>query len=215
LKPFIEVGIGPFNFQFDLGGVNLSFNPTVNLNLNFGGNTAGRDVDSNPPVYLTPSDSEECPPVDLTPVITAVNAARDNVNSNTNTKTDRLVAKVPSLAWRTVASGVESGVVALAGTDVLVEVTMSSLPRNVKAQYGGGNAPNVTYAGWGSFGGLGMVGGARTPLDYDVTRLPVTPFASSFTFTATRGRLATVRVAQMVVANKTVLPSQVVAWEVL
>jgi hypothetical protein len=196
---FIPVRVGPIDFNFDLGGVNLQFNGTVNLN--FGQNQPylppGPPDSGRPPVYLPPGDSQDCPATDLTPVITAVNTARSDILNNNNAQTLTLRPRRAGLSFGFPTAAASSGAINLDPNIAWVQVTMQNSPRNRGAQYGGGNAPDVTYAGWYSFGGSATEGGDRHPLDYDVTRVQVPPGATTFTFTCKDGRSATVRLGTL------------------
>ena len=74
-----------------------------------------------------------------------------------------------------------------------VRLTIVQPPANVKGQFGGGGAPNVSFNGWYSFGRSGHPG-ERIPLNYDVISANVPVGCTHFSYTIVGGGTAEARV---------------------
>lgn len=198
---FIPVRIGPIDFNFDFGGVNLQLNGTVNINIGGPQNTLppGPGDGGRPPIYLPPPDSVDCEPCDVSGVIELISATRQQLQTSIDNQTDILRPRAGSIVWTQPVGPFTSGMFALPPDAAFVRFEFVDNPSNLKAQWGGGGAPDVTFAGWAFFGGLATEGGERIPLDFNYGRIPVPPWATHVGFTAKNGRSASVSVGRVLV----------------
>lgn len=155
--PFVQVDVGPFNFQFDLGGVHFNLKPDIDINIQ-------PNIDIN--IRLPPGGSsggggtvielpEDCGCSDQFKEIS------EKINS--------LRPKFMSRSQQTLAANSTGGNAQLPRGHVAVLFTVVERPENTKAMFGSGG-PDVWFAGWFSFSnGLGQ-GGSRQPLDYLATQ---------------------------------------------
>jgi hypothetical protein len=191
-KPYIGVDVGPFNFNFDLGGLTFNLRPDIDINFNFGsggGTPLPPGVQPRPP--LPPAEGGEC---DLSGVISLVSATRSELAQRITEQTGILQPQEAPLVWTQLTAPADSGMAQLPLNSVAVRFEMTDRPFNKKAMSGNGGSPDVTYAGWALFGGANVDGGERIPLDYESTRIYVPPNATHVGWTCKDGRRASVSV---------------------
>jgi hypothetical protein len=181
LNPSVEIAVGPINVNFNLGGINVGFNPTFS------------PVVVAPVVVLPPlppgvdrptplpqpgSDCPDpCPEIDYTRIERAIASQK------------KFYAK-PKTRLVTVSLGNgRGGSTSLPTRTRFVRVTLTALPIKLKGQAGTGG-PDVIFAGWVGFGFGGP--GDRTPISYQVNSYAIPPGCDRFTWTVYQGGSATV-----------------------
>jgi len=175
--PDINVNVGPFNVNIDLGGVRVGINPDFHFEPR---------PDPRPgPVPSNPKDVPGNPGTgcDLTEVMKKLNELEDcdRCSQAKNFHTIVFPAK-------------DSGVLALPSRCYAVAVELTERPASEKIQFGN-DGPDVIYAGWGWFGRSPFYE-ERQPIDAD-GKLFVWPhpeyFPDTFGFTLKGGYKGIVR----------------------
>lgn len=176
IYPQIKVGVGPFNVNFDLGGVQIT------PNFNFTSNNQSPPANQLPPGAPTGqprnTDNDPCSttitPTDLTPVITRLTTLQ--------TTSDDIKDCSCPVGYQTALLDLgetSGGVIALPSNTVYVQVFQTEAPANAKIQPGGGSYPDGYFWGYYSFGG-GTTQGARIPLNTARGEFYPPPDATSF-----------------------------------
>lgn len=132
--PDITVKVGPVYVNFDLGGIHVSLDPTIN----FPTRTDPRP--SPPPNPIPRSPTSPGATCDLSEVLTKLNALLD---------CDRCDQQK---TYKSVTFPVaDSGTLALPARCYAVSLELTERPDRIKTQFGQ-DGPDVIYAGWGWFG---------------------------------------------------------------
>jgi len=179
LRPQVEIGVGPFNVNFNLDGINIGINPT------FAPTIYAPTVNLPPlppgivrPPPLPPGTGDcpdPCPDIDYDRILNAIKAERKYY---AKPKTD--------ISFVDIGAGA-GGEVAIPPNTSFISVTITREPNKVQEQFGEGG-PDVLYAGWCSVGR--GAAGVRTPISYRDQTVPVPPFGSTFTWTIYNGGAA-------------------------
>lgn len=188
LKPTIQINVGPFDVDINVGGVEI--NPTINLP-----GSGPRTIEPQPngpqPPPLPPSRPpsnpgsqggscpDPCPDIDLDPVISRLELIKKYVR---RPKT--------SLTVQGVGSG-DSGSFTLPPKTRFVTVVVTSTPPTKRQQSGGSSGPDAYHQGWCAVG-RGESYGERIPLSYLENCYVVPPGCDSFSFTMYSGGTAVV-----------------------
>lgn len=180
-KPEINITAGPFNFNFNAGGVNITptFSPTTNIYLP--GATPGP---VNPPA-LPPSGDGNNEGIDLSEL---------NAKLNELLICDRCE---PSFTvQQTAYSAANSRIINLPPNTVRVDLDVTSLGAGIDAQYGG-DAPTVYLVGWYSFGTAGG-NSDRRHISYVENTFYPPEQANRFSYTLKGDSLGTLLVVHLV-----------------
>ena len=175
LRPEFNVKVGPINVNFNLGGVDFSIDTSGGTSITL------PSGDSRP--TLPPSTSPKSP--------TGQPCNLDEVNR----KLDEL--KVCACAKKKVLKSVSYP--AAKGRQVVlpsetVFVVLDSTPTaGIKYQASEGNAPDVHFLGWASFG-ISRQGGERIPLNFSSFGIEAPPRATSFAYSLSYNSLATLTI---------------------
>jgi hypothetical protein len=151
--PFVQVDLGPFNFQFDLGGLQFNLKPDIDINL-----APNVDIDINLPSGGSSGGGrtvielpEDCGCSDQ------FKDLRDKIESTR--------PKFTSATTTQLAANSSGGNATLPPGHVSVRFVVTQKPVNSNEMFGSGG-PDVYFPGWYSFSrGLGT-GGTRQPIDY-------------------------------------------------
>lgn len=171
IRPQIEFNAGPFNFNFDLGGLNVEFSP----NFNFPSSPSPPLLPpSSPPGGgggggKRPSDKE-----DAEEIKEEVEKARECACD------DPPDVEVEELAF----DETEGASFSLPGPIVQINLNLVKITNGVKSQWGRGSAPDVYFAGWYAFSrGGGEPKGDRLPISFAQNELlPPTEDCTGFAF---------------------------------
>lgn len=147
-RPEFNVDVGGINVNFNLGGVDFTLKPELNVSVNLPGNYP---PGAKPPA-IAPRDpvSETC---DLTEVIDLLEDVKE-------------CACPPQFNNLTTSYGAAVGrAISLPNLTQSVVLTISTLNTSVRSQVGEGNAPDVWFLGWYAFGGSDGLG-ERIPISY-------------------------------------------------
>ncbi|MGL5936069.1 MAG: hypothetical protein ACRCZI_10680, partial [Cetobacterium sp.] len=131
--------------------------------------------------------SGDCPDVDLDPVIDKLNQLLDCACDDDSGF---------QFINGSVAEG-NNGTILLPVDAYAVRVTLLDMPITPKKEWGGGQAPDVYYAGWTSmmaFGGSRL----REPIDYQEKTFLVEPSTTAFSWTCRQFYTASVLVVRKV-----------------
>jgi hypothetical protein len=207
LNPQIKVNVGPFNLTFELGGVDVAVNPTINLpdSVPVGG-------DPRPPINRPPTEPPlpppggncpPCPDLDLTPVLNKLEDIDDDlelVAENVELLLDCDRCDIPPIGSNRYAVaeyvGVTSGDWMIGTNAPWVEVTLTQIPANPRMQIGD-DGPDVYYAGWYAFGS-GAAPADRNAIRYAKQAISIPEGHNRFTFTLYPGYISTVRVFSLI-----------------
>lgn len=191
--PIISVNVGPINVQFEPGGVTFSptFAPDVDITL-----SPSLDPRQLPPASKPPVKPDECPDVDLQPVIDKLDDLQDTADEikecACQPDKERRVLVLPEANNRNVSVP--------AGEIVSARLSAVSVGGRIRGQYGGGSAPDVEFLGWCAFGRNGT-GGDRKPVNYLNTYFVAPPEVTSFTYTLQDNSTATLTIEYDVPIN--------------
>lgn len=191
--PLISVNVGPINVTFSPGGV--TFAPNFDLDINIVTSPA-IDTRPSPPVPRLPPAADDCPDVDLTPVLDRL----DDVDDQLDRIEECACEPEKEIRIDTFGPANNLNVTIPEGEILSVVLNAVSVGGRVRGQYGGGAAPDVEYLGWGAFG-VGGSGGDRKPIHYLGTRLFAPPGATSFSYTLIDGSTASLAVEYEVVLD--------------
>jgi len=203
LNPQINVQVGPFDFTFDLGGVNVGINPEINLpdTIPVGPDPrppSGRPP-TRPPIAPPGGGCPPCPDLDLTPVLQAVadiDADLELVAADVKElldcdRCDHPTIDDPSLLAAQFPPAT-SGTYAALVKPRWVRVELTEQPRNARMQVGE-QAADVIYAGWYSIGS-GNAEGDRNAIRYENQVMPFPEGTNLFSFTLYAGYKARVTI---------------------
>lgn len=162
-----QIQIGPFNIQ--IGPANVEIYPSL----------PGRDAPRLPPGVPRPDPGNGAPPTkppDPSPPAAGKPCEREWSQSQIDTLIER-VRKIKQCACQetgdswTVVRAISGGctVPLPPGRRIVATINVTSTPKNVKTQWGGGDAPDVFYCGWYSHSTNGA--GDRRPVHYLDTEL--------------------------------------------
>lgn len=176
-KPEFDVELGPFNFNFNLGGIDLG--PTFNL---------------PSPTPLPPVDPRPIPPAPREPDGDGNNEGIDL--SELNRKLDELLncdrCEVDYVTQQTAYTTAPGRAINLPARTIRVDLDVSPIGPGVDVQYGDGG-PNVLLAGWYAFGTSGGWSDRR-PVSYQQNTFYPPEGANQFSYTVKRGCSATLLV---------------------
>lgn len=182
-KPEFDVELGPFNFNFNLGGIDLG--PTFNL---------------PSPTPLPPVDPRPIPPAPREPDGGGNNEGIDL--SELNRKLDELLncdrCEVDYVTQQTAYPTAAGRIINLPSRTLRVDLDVSPIGPGVDVQYGDGG-PNVLLAGWYAFGTAGGWSDRR-PVSYQQNTFYPPEGANQFSYTVKRGCSATLLVVYEVEA---------------
>lgn len=180
VNPTLNVRVDGINFNFSLGGVNVSVNPSLDLDLNpslpGSPSSPGLPGAQRPPRY--PGDGaascpDPCQPYDDGQLISRL---------------DKIVKSTcpPAVSLSTVSSGVvNSATMAFGGRPRYVMLDIANQDRRVRTQDGGDSAQEVIFVGWYSWSQAGRAG-ERIPISHrNNCFYPPSPDCRVFTFCLT------------------------------
>jgi hypothetical protein len=151
--PFVQVDVGPFNFEFNFDGVDFNLKPDIDINL-----APNVDIDINLPGSGSSGGGgkvielpEDC-------------GCSDQFKSLSE-KIESTRPRFTSAATTQLAANSSGGNAALPPGHVSIRFVVTQRPTNSNEMFGAGG-PDVWFPGWFSFTrGLGT-GGVRQPIDY-------------------------------------------------
>jgi hypothetical protein len=180
INPEVTVNVGGIDVNFNFGGINFNVNPTVVL----------PTAPGSPALPPNSPDLDKDRPPNLSPWVCPegfTDADRELLRDIKDCACDEegLIVGV------TLGSG-SSGTYTLPANCLGILITLTKTPSGVKAQFGGGNAPNVVFPGWSSYGYANHFD-ERVPLSYgSAFRVKTSEVFSQFCFTCTYGAEATI-----------------------
>lgn len=197
-QPQFTVDIGGVRVTIDLGGIDFSFDPTINLPRIPSGPDPRPPADRPPPVTPpTPGNGGECPDVNLEPVLTAIAEVKQD--------TEEILALIEELlncdrckrepitfnGYALRSSGAaQSGVVQLDPKSRWVRLEITQTPANARIQWGV-DAPDVYFAGWYFFI-TGASANDRRPVHFLDNAYETVEGSQSFAYTLPAGYLGVV-----------------------
>jgi hypothetical protein len=157
----VNVRIGnQIDFNFNAGGIDVYINPTANIDLFPDAPAPGYELPPGYPDEPTGNggnDGDE---------FGAINDQLDEVRELLEALKDCACDVETANTFVTVAVDDANNGSVLLGDDVIaVQLVLVRFPNTPKLEWGGGEAPDVYYAGWSSFTSFGAQG-ERTPIDY-------------------------------------------------
>lgn len=186
-RPTISVDVGPINVQIGPDGVN--FFPTLP-----GPTTpTSPTIDPRPlpPAPTPPKEVQTCPPVNLEPVLDAIEEVAEDVDDAIDRiKKVRVCQECDEdFNFSYVLLGTANNAVFdLPANTVRVDTIIRSKPLNIRTQGGGENAAQVVFAGFATFGYAFDQWSDREPLDYDrKSFIPEQKSPTKFMFTSYAG----------------------------
>lgn len=176
INPQIQVNVGPFNVNFDLGGVQ------VKPNFQIGNDRRTPSSDNSPPT-LPPA--REPQPIDCDIDIELMQEEFTTVNNNISgldEKLDEVKDCSCPVKYTTSIVGLgsgNSGVVALPTNAIQIRLSLTQQPQNAKIQDGGTSHPDYYFCGYVDFGdGTGLSERRAVSVADSVFECPV--WATSF-----------------------------------
>jgi hypothetical protein len=157
-----QIQIGPFNIQ--IGPASIEIYPSL----------PGKDAPRLPPGTPRPSPDDDIPPTlppAPSPPAKGQPCEREWTQSQISTIVER-VRKIKQCAcqetgdsWTVVRAAAGGCTVPLPpGKKIVATINVTTYPRNIQTQWGGGGAPDVFYCGWYSHSTNGA--GDRKPVHY-------------------------------------------------
>lgn len=201
ITPQINIDVGGVRVNFTIEGITFNFNPP---------SVTPRPpalppidprppADRPPPAPPRPPQPSECPDLDLTPVLRAIENLDEDVevvseNVELLLDCDRCARPpISDESLRTqISSNVNSAVIPLPPRSRWVSVEQTSAPANAQGQPGF-NAPNVQFSGWYSVGSQFSTS-TRVPIQYRNVDIPIDTGMTKFSITLYAGHVATVTV---------------------
>lgn len=179
INPSIEIGVGPFNVNFDAGGI------TVNLNPSFDLPPLPVPIPLPPPPIprppSLPPSGGDCPdPCEEFDYERIEDAIRNERKYYAQSKQE--------IEEENLGSG-RSGDVEISPEAIYIRVQITQRPSQIKSQ-AGIDAPDVLFAGWCSWGLEHP--GIRYPIHYDTQVFPIGERSTRFTWTLYEGGSATI-----------------------
>lgn len=162
-RPEINVKVGPINVNFNLGGVDFSVDNSGGVDITL----PSGDSRPTPPPSVQPKDPryKECDLTDVKKLLNDIKACACKKNKVVKTQTYG-PAKGRTVALPSGTAGV---------------VVTSTPTSGVKYQVSEGNAPDVYYVGWASFG-VRAPAGERIPLNFGSVGLEAPENAIAFSY---------------------------------
>jgi len=180
-KPEVNINLGPFNFNFNAGGLNInpSFSPTTNIYL------PGVPPGPGVPPALPPAGGGNNEAIDLS----ELNAKLNELLICDRCEPDFSIAQTnyPAATGR---------VISIPPNTLRVDLDIASLGVGVDVQFGDGG-PNVLLVGWCAFGTAGGWS-IRHPVSYDQNTFYPPEGANQFSYTVKKGSTATLNVVYQV-----------------
>jgi len=170
-NPQLVFEVGPFNFNFDLGGLQIGFNPNFNF-----------PEQPNPPALPPGSpDGGGSPDNVKPPTREDQEEIKDELDDIKECACDEPPDPPDILSAGFSGAG---GVVTVGGKILYVTMTITELGEGVRSQLGSGGAPDVFYLGWHSFGFSNSGNpGDRVPISFlSSTFLPPTESCGTFSW---------------------------------
>lgn len=170
-RPEINVDVGGINVNFNLGGIDFTL-----------------DNSGGPSITLPPGDSRPVPPPSTPPKepypkpcdLTEVQRKLDEIKKCACTKKKVL---------RNATYGAAEGRTVSVPPETKYAVVSGVASSGVKIQIAEGNAPDVYYMGWATWG-LSAPGGERVPLNFQSVGLEAPERATTFSYSLSYGSTA-------------------------
>lgn len=174
-RPELNVKVGPINVNFNLGGVDFDVN-----------------LPSGDSVVLPPGDTRPTPPTPVPPKnqpsqpcdLTEVNRKLDEI---------RECACKEEKTLKSVAYGLARGRSIALPSDTQYVLVITDSTSGVKFQVSEGNAPDVYYLGWYSFG-RGANAGEKVALNFEACGILCPEGATNFSYSLNFGSVASLTV---------------------
>jgi len=201
LNPTFPINVGPFNFDFELGGVNVNINPNINLPGTVPNGPDPRPPSgrppTRPPVQPPAGGCPPCPDLDIEPILTRLDEIEIDIEEVEDLvellldcdRCDRAPLDALKYSTRTFPAA-NSGIFQLTPTSEWVKLRLTEFPENLKSQ-AGGLADDVTYVGWCYFRS-GTASLPRQPVHFLNNALIVPEGATEFAYTLYLGYLGIV-----------------------